>query len=635
MFYKLLLSLILIVFLGCGTDRADIGSVDSDGDGLSDRVEDVLGTSATSDDSDGDGIKDRDEANSDSDGDGINDALESILVDSDYDGVVDQLDAYNNNPTNDSDGDGVSNQHELLAGTNPLDSNNTPNVTDDNDHDNLADGIDPNSNSIDSDDDNITDGADADVNGDGVNDNGVDSDGDGINDSSDADVNGDGVIDNGTDNDGDGVNDASDPDDDNDGLLDVNDANSTNPDSDGDGIKDGADADVDGDGVIDNGTDNDGDGVNDASDPDDDNDGIVDSVEGDRDSDGDGIKDLLESNSVDSDSDGVPNQLDSEDSNPYNDSDGDGQVNSQELKCDNVGDPLDKTKRCPWITEGSQAEVLKDAGFIYVPGGLDVDGDGINEKGFWVSAYQARGTGSEISSDKVTEIVGNYRDFIAENFTVVNSSEAISVYTDGNLTNTTKGEEVTFDENISASSERLSLLSPYQILVSLKSYSLSSEPNSNVNLMSQKQYAHIYQLLNADLDNAGDGSYLRNGLVGEDFSIPKDYRSKIYEFDSSHKEFLSDLIWLKDKDDNVKFSVDDIKNWWSVDVDRLQYNHPTYGANSDIDVGLGVGSHKDNYAVIVRGGNLLDLLQGTSGAESDSNNRTNGIGFRGATDYLP
>ena len=87
-------------------------------------------------------------------------------------------------------------------------------------------------------------------------------------------------------------------------------------------------------------------------------------------------------------------------------------------------------------------------------------------------------------------------------------------------------------------------------------------------------------------------------------------------------------MWLKDKDENIKFSIDDIESWWGIDIDRLQYNHPTYGANSDLDVGLGVGSYKDNYAVVVRGGTLLDLLEGTTGAKSDSDNSTNGIGFR-------
>ncbi len=563
-------------------------------------------------------------------------------------------------PNVDSDGDGVSNQHEILAGTDPLDSNDTPNTTDDSDHDNLADGIDPNDNNIDSDGDGITDGADADVNGDGVVDNGVDSDGDGINDNSDADVNGDGVADNeAVDSDGDGVKDSQDIDDDNDGVLDNQDINRTNPDSDGDGISDGADADMNGDGVIDNGVDSDGDGINDRSDSDvngdgvvdngavdsdgdgvkdsqdidDDNDGIVDTREGDIDSDGDGIKDSLESNSTDSDSDGVPNQLDSEDNNPNNDSDGDGQANSQELTCGSEGNPLDATKRCPWRTEGSRAEMLQEAGFIYIPGGVDVDEDGIKEKGFWVSSYQARGTGVGIFCDEVVATVGNYRKFIKDNFKVTNSSEPISVYINGNLTNTAKGEQVTFNKSVSMQKERISLLSPYQALVSLKKYSSTKELNSSISLMSQKQYVQIAKLLKADLLNGGSGDSLRNGLLGEDTTVPKDYSTKIYEFGSNYKEFLSNLIWLKDRNESVKFTLDNIENWWDIDIDKLEYNHPKYGADSDIDVGLGVGTYKDNYGVVVRGGDVLDLLEGTSGAKSDSDSVI-GIGFRGATPYI-
>ncbi len=95
-------------------------------------------------------------------------------------------------------------------------------------------------------------------------------------------------------------------------------------------------------------------------------------------------------------------------------------------------------------------------------------------------------------------------------------------------------------------------------------------------------------------------------------------------------------MWLKDSHENSKFSLDDLQNWWGVDIDRVKHNHPTYGASSDLDVGLGVGAYKDNYAVIVRGDTILDLLQGTSGVEFDSSrDNTNGIGFRGATDYLP
>ena len=51
----------------------------------------------------------------DVDGDGEIDALESSMEDEDVDGVVDELDAANNDPTNDTDGDGLANNVECGA----------------------------------------------------------------------------------------------------------------------------------------------------------------------------------------------------------------------------------------------------------------------------------------------------------------------------------------------------------------------------------------------------------------------------------------------------------------------------------------------------------------------------------------
>lgn len=78
--------------------------VDTDGDGLFDGVESVLGTDPNLVDTDGDGIDDATEVGDDSadpldgDEDGIIDALDSNILDTDMDGVVDQLDPANTNP---------------------------------------------------------------------------------------------------------------------------------------------------------------------------------------------------------------------------------------------------------------------------------------------------------------------------------------------------------------------------------------------------------------------------------------------------------------------------------------------------------------------------------------------------------
>jgi len=98
---------------------------------------------------------------------------------------------------------------------------------------------------------------------------------------------------------------------------------------------------------------------------------------------------------------------------------------------------------------------------------------------------------------------------------------------------------------------------------------------------------------------------------------------------------LNELIWLVDSSNSVKFDLDNIRDWWGIDMDSIRYNHESeYGANSTLDVGMGKGVFKDDYAVMARGGAFLDLLEGTTGIDSDNLNTTNGIGFRAATAYL-
>jgi hypothetical protein len=156
--------------------------------------------------------------------------------------------------------------------------------------------------------------------------------------------------------------------------------------------------------------------------------------------------------------------------------------------------------------------------------------------------------------------------------------------------------------------------------------------------MTHKQYQQISKLLHANIANGGDGKTLNNNLLGIDKEIPlTGYSNKIYEFGAGYKEYLKELMWLVDSSGTVKFSFDHVESWWEVDMDTIRYNHtsPDYGANSALDVGMGVGIFKDNYAVVVRGGTLLYLLQGTTGSDSDLGNSTDGIGFRGTSAYLP
>ncbi|WP_309894145.1 OmpA family protein [Archangium sp.] len=148
----------------------DASVVDTDGDGIPDNVETATGTDPTKADTDGDGIPDGVE---DKDRDGVvdpdetdprktdsdNDGLPDGTEDADRDGVVDPGET---DPRDaDSDNDGISDGIEAGSGTNPLD--------DDTDNDGLLDGTE------DADRDGVVDAGE-------TNPRNVDTDGDGLQD---------------------------------------------------------------------------------------------------------------------------------------------------------------------------------------------------------------------------------------------------------------------------------------------------------------------------------------------------------------------------------------------------------------------------------------------------------------------
>ena len=333
---------------------------DTDGDGVSDRL-DV--------DSDNDGIPDVIEGTVDSDGDGIPDFLDQ---DSDNDGLPDALEA---GTGVDTDGDGIDDLYDVDS-TGGTDAN--------------GDGIDDAVSVLDTDGDGIPDYLD------------IDSDNDGINDVIEAggvDADNDGVVDGFVDTDGNGIDDATqstplpDPDTDGDGIVDHLDVDSDNdgiPDSvegnidtDGDGIPDYLDIDSDNDGIpdaIEGNVDTDGDGIPDYLDMDSDNDGIPDALEAPIsgvDTDGDGIDDLYDvdaTGGVDADGDGIDDAVEAA---GVLDTDGDGTPDYLDLDADNDG-ILDSVE-APISGVDTDGDGIDDLYDVDATGGVDADGDGIDD----------------------------------------------------------------------------------------------------------------------------------------------------------------------------------------------------------------------------------------------------------------
>ncbi|WP_234530248.1 Ig-like domain-containing protein [Paenibacillus pseudetheri] len=370
---------------------------DDDNDGLTDEQDIVLGTDPKKADTDGDGINDKDDPFPT---DATKPGKVGDELDTDGDGIPDSLDP-------DDDNDGLSDEQELINGTNPKHP--------DSDHDGINDKDDPfptdptkpgNGGELDTDGDGIPDSLDPDDDNDGLTDEQEivlgtdpkkpDTDGDGINDKEDpfpTDATKPGKVGDELDTDGDGIPDSLDPDDDNDGVSDeqelINGTNPKHPDTDHDGINDKDDPFPTDPTKPGNGgeLDTDGDGIPDSLDPDDDNDGLTDEQEivlgtnpKKADTDGDGINDKDDpfptdatkpgkvGDELDTDGDGIPDSLDPDDDN-------DGLTDEQEIVLgtnpkhpdtdhDGINDKDD-----PFPTDAAKPGTVN--------GELDTDGDGI------------------------------------------------------------------------------------------------------------------------------------------------------------------------------------------------------------------------------------------------------------------
>ena len=359
---------------GDGISNRD--DIDSDNDGIPDDVE-IL-TASNGGDTDGDGIPDH--LDLDSDNDGIPDLVEAGGMDSNGDGIVDDA---CNTAACDVDGDGLMDSADAVddtANANPTigTAGTTLPITDTD-----GDGN-PDFQDLDSDNDGINDIVEAGI---------PDTDNDGLVD----DLNPDGTL--ASDTDGDGYTDTLDPNDNTTpGTGDGTGTPVTPADTDEDGTPDFQDLDSDNDGIndiVESGNaaaDADGDGIADNPTTDTDNDGIPDSVDADvngfgdtgstapQDTDNDNVPDYQD---LDSDDDGILDIVES--GNEAADTDNDGVADGPDADGDGVPDSIDENPAT--FGDAGDAGTSDDLSDpldpnsggtgVVADSGTDADGDGI------------------------------------------------------------------------------------------------------------------------------------------------------------------------------------------------------------------------------------------------------------------
>ncbi len=453
------------------------------------------------------------------------------------------------------------------------------------------------------------------------------------------------------DNDGDGLTndeeielgtDPNNPDTDGDGLNDGAEVNDTktdpkNPDTDGDGLSDGDEVfthktdplnpDTDGDGL------SDGDEVNkyhtDPLNPDTDGDGLSDGDEVNKthtdplkeDTDNDGVNDGLEVRGAitkDTFREGFgvdnpanthirkngqaidnPDVIDALD--PMNDSDMDKRPNKTETI--KGTDPLDPNSFYPWIYETPKGKKMVEAGFDYVPGGFDVDGDGVNEDGFWLARYEARSAGSV-----VTPNIENFSQYLNSKFSVINAASATGYIT------TAPGSSETPLFTAQYVAEGTAMTGMYAFEAAAIVDATPVDGGEAVKLPTNKQWEQVIRIYNVETQTVA------NGLLGLDGNVEEEYVRNIYEIYDGKREFTSSMVKL---DGFIQ------PTWWDVTTLSKNLDETKAGAGIMVrDDQSGTGFEQDSFAVIVRDGKRMDLKYGPAFGEAGI------IGFRAASDYI-
>jgi hypothetical protein len=336
-----------------------------------------------------------------------------------------------------------------------------------------------------------------------------------------------------------------------------------------------------------------------------------------------------------------------------------------------------------WITDSESAKVMRNNGFVYIPGGFDVDNDGQNEGGFWLSAYEAK-EDDRINSDISLKNFDSVQALLIKHFKVFDPQDEYQRF-NKDLTNESKfstklvrditgvsAKKVMFtkDGNISKSS------SPLEAVISLENSQI--EDGEEIYLPSEKQWMQLVKLVvnnpkNWTEDEVGKGKLyqgnkygisnrryfvIENSILGVDEFVPTNHEVNVYDLSGSVAEWTSCMIEIGDRflsGAEAEKEYNDVNNAPSWLKPMLQdgttlnsiqgagkYHDGFSKAGANDTLAINENNTTGNvsfYAVVARGGsNSVDdeMLVGIGASKLSYGAGYKGptVGFRASSDYL-
>lgn len=310
----------------------------------------------------------------------------------------------------------------------------------------------------------------------------------------------------------------------------------------------------------------------------------------------------------------VPDLIDALD--PYNDSDEDGRSNLYENEQGTDG--CQANVEVAYITQ--LCAPMQEIGAVYIPGGFDVDGDGLKESGFWFTPYPASTTIQAISSSNYT----NFSETMEAHFNILNGDNLN--YTTQRVYHPNELYQAQFIVSDSNSSSYFTGLYGMDLPLVIEQSNLPScvvdGAHYSLKLPTNKQYIHILKLLEA---NGEDNVTIKNGLLANDPNVPSDYETKIYHI-GEFREYTGDIVLLE------SFEAPE---YWSILSENQLTTYSSDGSmRAWIDIGLGelfYPGYFDPHAIVVRKGWSVDLTYGLGSGDATVGNE---ILFRVATPYM-